>query len=77
MKINGTSGYPTVRVDSMLVSMLSFSDISRYLCLPHMVHFGIEPFWWHITVEAMLRGTNMGINLGSLPHQPSCGFDDV
>jgi hypothetical protein len=60
--------------------MLLSGTTSPSLCLPppfHSVHFGIEAFQWYIAVEAMLRGVNAMLGIGSLPHQPSHAFDDV
>jgi hypothetical protein len=41
------------------------------------VHFGIEAFWWHIAVEAVLRCVNEILSIGWLPYQPSHAFDHV
>jgi len=74
MKIKGISVSATVSVDLTLVSTSSSLGISQYLCLPPpvcSVHFGIEVFWWCITVKAMLRGVNKMLGVSWLPHQPS------
>jgi len=41
------------------------------------MHFSIEAFWWRMAVKATLRGVNMMLGVGWLPHQPSHAFDDV
>jgi hypothetical protein len=64
----------------MSISTLLSSSISPYLCLPppvRNVHFGIEPFWGHIAVIAMMRGENEMLRVGWLPHRSSHAFDDV
>jgi len=34
-------------------------------------------FWWRSAVKATLRGINVMLGVGWLPHQPSQAFDDV
>ena len=41
------------------------------------MHFGIEAFRWRIALKLTLRGVNMLLGVGWLPHQPSHAFDDV
>jgi len=80
IKIKGTSVSPSLSVDLKCVTTSSPSDISPYLCLPPPVrsmHLSIEVFRWRIAGEAMLRGVNMMLSVGWLPHQPSHAFDDV
>jgi len=80
MIIKGTSVSPTLSIVQMSISTLLSSSISPYLCLPPLVcsvHFGIEVFWGHVAVKAMLRGVNEMLRVGWLPHQPSHAFDDV
>ena len=64
----------------MSISTLLSLSISPYLCIPppvRTVHFGIEVFWWCISVKATLRGLIEMLGVGWLPHQPSHAFDDV
>jgi hypothetical protein len=80
MKINETSVSSTLSVDERSISMLLSLKISAFLCVSrsvHSVHFGIEPLWWHITVQATLTGVNQILGVCWLPHQPSHAFDDV
>ena len=79
IKIKGTSVSPTLSVDLKSTSMLKSSSISPYLSLLQpvcSVHFGIEAFWWSITVNAMLRGVNDMLAVGWPPHRSSHTFDD-
>jgi hypothetical protein len=41
------------------------------------VYFSIEAFWWRIAVKGTLKGVNVMLRVGWLPHQPSHAFDDV
>jgi len=80
MKIQGTRVSSSLSVALTSISPLSSSSISAYLCLPppvRRVHISVEAFWWHIVVEATLKGVNEMLGVGWLPHQPSHGFDDV
>jgi len=44
---------------------------------PPVTHCGIKAFWWHITVQAMLRSINEMLGICWLLNQPSHAFDNV
>ena len=80
MKINGTSVFPTLSVDSRSNSMSSSSSISPVLCLPppaRSVHCGMKVSQGHIADKAPLRGVNRILGVGWPLHQPSHAFDDI
>ena len=80
MKINGTSVSPSLSIAFTWVSTVLSSSVSAYKSLPPPVHslqFGREAFLWLIAVKATLRGVNLMLSIGWLPHQPSHASDDV